>query len=1153
MRRLVVARYFLYAVTGMLLVIVTIASTVDFGRFKRGAEALVSDLLDRDVTIAGPFHLTLGRTIHLSAEDFRLASSEWSVNPELASISRIDARVDMWSLLSQTIVLESLIIEGARINLERSAEQGDNWTLFEPEGGSSDEDSSSPPSRLPVRFGDVRINDAILDYSASDLSRQFRLTVRDLTAAIDDNGRIGMTLEGDINETPLDLEISALFEDLIEFSGGEFEVSGNLGEIALEGAATIADLLHPSRPTAQLNLTGPNVEYLTDILRIDRLTSGPLDLSLVISPVVERMQLNMSGEVGEFALLVNGQFVDLRQLENMELQVSSSGPSARTVADILGWSNVPDEPFSIIGAVQRTGSALSLETIRITVGETQFDISGQFDDFPSANGANATVRVDGPDFGRFNRLLGLPGRLDGPFELEADLVSLETGGANVDLTASAQDITLAARGSISDAPDFSGSDLEIEFTGPKLNVITEAAGLELGPDEPFAGSLTARRVADGAIIEGGTAIIGDARFTFAGRIGEELPLSWNFDFEASTPNMKARLAEFGIQYEPLPEGDLQAAGSMRSGGGSVLLEDVTLSVANTVVELNGSVGAPPTLEGTNLGVRASGEALSQWLPARDEFSALDKPFALEGDMRLAGGTLELSAVELQMDEARLTAEIELAVEPMLDHGSFSLEATTPDLFALWPRLADIAVQQEAPLELRTTGDWADNLWNLSELDMRLADGSLQAGGTVDGPPNFDRTDLTLDWTIGSISNLGVLLRHELPDEPAHLRFQLTGTMDEMAIDDFEGAFGDSDIYGELSLRGGEIPTIAIDLTSNRLDLTPYLPPEPEAPSQQASDTETTDGRLIPDYPIRIDMLGRFLANVSVRANEIKARERTLQAVALRASVADGALTVDEFELQGARGGQLTGLLELRPSDVGAELQMRILGDGLSLGLPAYSAEELEGLPRYDVDLAFITVGNTVREMAGNVDGYLKMVGGDGRMRFGAMRMFTQDFLAQLLDTLNPFSARDPYTNVECAVVLAAVEDGTLVGSPVFVAQSDRLKVFANAEVDLKTERVNADFNTTPQRGLGISLSSLVTPYVKVAGTLANPTLGVNPVSATIEGGAAVATGGVSILARSFRDRFLSSRDPCGTAISNAAEQFRSLEQEYGGSESVPAP
>jgi len=122
-------------------------------------------------------------------------------------------------------------------------------------------------------------------------------------------------------------------------------------------------------------------------------------------------------------------------------------------------------------------------------------------------------------------------------------------------------------------------------------------------------------------------------------------------------------------------------------------------------------------------------------------------------------------------------------------------------------------------------------------------------------------------------------------------------------------------------------------------------------------------------------------------------------------------------------------------------------------------------------------------------------------------------LFELLNTLNPFSASDPYSNLKCMVVLAAVEDGRLAGDPMLVVQSDKMNIFADAIVDLKTEQLRADFNTVPQQGLGLSLSNLINPYINISGTLAAPTMGFNPQSAVVEGGLAVATGQPSVFDR----------------------------------------
>jgi hypothetical protein len=225
--------------------------------------------------------------------------------------------------------------------------------------------------------------------------------------------------------------------------------------------------------------------------------------------------------------------------------------------------------------------------------------------------------------------------------------------------------------------------------------------------------------------------------------------------------------------------------------------------------------------------------------------------------------------------------------------------------------------------------------------------------------------------------------------------------------------------------------------------------------------------------------------------------------------------------------------------------MRLQGSNIGLGLPAYAEEELAQTPRYDLDIGFITEGSTIRQMAADVNGYFRLISGPGRFRAGAMQVFTNDFLSQLLNTLNPFTAEDPYTNLKCSAILAAIEDGQLSGRPVLVIQSDKLNIFANTKIDLKTERLDVDFNTVPQKGLGLSLSNLVNPYIKVGGTLGNPMLSLDPESTLVYGGVAVATAGLSILAKGFKDRFLSSKDPCGDAVAAADEQFQILRDKYG--------
>ena len=255
--------------------------------------------------------------------------------------------------------------------------------------------------------------------------------------------------------------------------------------------------------------------------------------------------------------------------------------------------------------------------------------------------------------------------------------------------------------------------------------------------------------------------------------------------------------------------------------------------------------------------------------------------------------------------------------------------------------------------------------------------------------------------------------------------------------------------------------------------------------------------------------------------------------------------VSEISAKGSRGGSFTGRLAIRPNDAGAEFRIRMIGNDLAFGLPAYTRDELDQLPVYKLELGFVTEGSTIREMAGVANGYVRILGGEGRIRTSTISMLTSDFLTQVINTVSPFTVADPYANLKCIAILAGVKDGQVSGNPVLVVQSEKLNVFANTKIDLKTEKLDITFNTVPQKGLGLSLSNLVNPYVKVIGTLGNPTLSLDPEGALIQGGAAVATAGLSILAKGFKDRFLSSKDPCAKAVSEADEKFQILLDKYG--------
>jgi len=1214
-----IALFSLLGILAVLAICVTVILNLDLGRFQGTLEDVLTEVLDRELSIEGDLSIEVDLDrIRVAASGVRLAGTEWSAEADLARVERIEGSVSTRSLLDWPIRIESLDVEHVRVNLERDETGTGNWKLLKPREIETQVEDPKPPRDLPVIVVLANIVDIALLYASPERASPIRFNASELGIKLDDEDYLNLHLNAELNETPLELDVRAgLVANLVKYRDVAFDVDGSLGEIELAGQATIDNLLKPQRPTMRLNVSGPNVEYLAEKLEVEPITSGPLDLVASIAPLGDSMQLVINGDVGEFALDVSGQFQDLQALENVSLRVAASGPSAGTLVRLFGNPNVPPDPFSIVAEFTREGPAINVENLTVNVGKTRFAAKARISDMTRPARSSVALHIDGPDVGRFNRLLGLPGKLTGPFDMDIEVEPQPDGNATASMAANARDFQLTITGTVVDTPDLSGTTLRVDLGGADLRTITNALGVEDVPSQPFELGVDLERVPEGVSLSDGSMSIGGDRASFGGIVGnapleadtnlafevqgpdlgrtlaafgidvgelpsarylasgrvrrvdngfaiedghaqlgadsayvsgligeEPLERDTNLRFDVVAADLKKTLASFGVEVDALPPGKFVTGGEIRSRGSQFELRGVNASFAGARASLSGQLGSMPSLNGTDVTVEVKGDDLTRLLPEDDNFAKLNKPFRVATRVRMTADTLSLRGAEVELPGLDATAAFDIGMKPVMGRGSFSVDANSPDLVPLVPAEYAVFQTETVPLRLKTSGRWDEQNWTLTELDLGLAKGTLVGGGTIGRPPNYDGTDLKVDLNIGNLRPLSVFAGRELPADTAHLKFHLLGSRGLMRLERFEGRIGDSDIAGNFSLRHADVPEIEIKLASRRLNLGPYMPKDEDGADEEEPAPEQPKERLIPDTPIPMEELKKFTATVDIDIAEIDIGVKEFRDVVLLGSLADGTLSVEQFGVRNNLGGSLRGNFELRPVGDTASLTLDVAGSNLLLGTPATTAEGLAALPRYDLDTILVGSGATVRELAASLSGYLRMVGGEGRLKSSALRFFTGDFLSEVLTTVNPFAKTDPYTNFQCAVVLVQVEEGKATGAPILVAQTDRLRILAEADIDLGTEKFDALISTVPQKGLGLSVTDLVNPFTKISGTFAKPTLTLDPEGALIEGGAAVATAGLSILAKRFKQRFIDDKDACGKALKEAEPVFTELREKY---------
>ena len=136
-----------------------------------------------------------------------------------------------------------------------------------------------------------------------------------------------------------------------------------------------------------------------------------------------------------------------------------------------------------------------------------------------------------------------------------------------------------------------------------------------------------------------------------------------------------------------------------------------------------------------------------------------------------------------------------------------------------------------------------------------------------------------------------------------------------------------------------------------------------------------------------------------------------------------------------------------------------------------------------------------------------------------------DLLLKIVRALNPLREEEEYQTFDCGIYDIDVIDG-VVNIENFALQSDTMTVIVLGNLDFNTEKLDLAIRAKPREGLGISIGAVVNSFLKLGGTLQKPELQIDPEGTIVAGGVAVATGGLSLLAKGLFDRMSAQADIC---------------------------
>ena len=1100
--------------------------TADLGVFKPRVEQLVTETIGQEFRIDGEFHVDLSRHTTVIVEDLRFANPQWAEDDHMISVARLEAKIDLWALFRGVLVIEFLDIDDAKILLLDPGHVDPNWEplrywLFEEE------------SSVEVLFGVIDIDRLQLRLESVERDRPLNLDVEtfDQVHRDDDFLDLGLNATLDGKLVRLDGELGT-WDALLAGKDLRFDIEAVLDTFEFSARGRIDDLADPVRPELEVTAFGPDVDDLTRLLALGEEGEGDINLSAALMPVTDGpLVLEVKGNLGLSEIDAIGQIADLNNLRDIRLKATASGPDLGRVLRLAGIHEVRESPFMVKVDAEMRGDVLEVEEAIMVFADARIEGTARMPNFPSIDDAVISLRIEGPRLERFRYITEIPGAASGPFSFAWTMDVREDGIEILDLQAKTELGELVADGEIGDPNDFLGSHARFRLKTANLARLAGAWGVEGLPATQLEIGGRAQYTGDGirslepivATVPGhSVSIDGFLPFT-TGAVGTD------FQVGAKGTDLAALVNMF-TEAEGLPALPYGVTGRLRIEERGYRFDGIDGRLGSSSFAGNGLLTTADNLAGTGFDVRASGAAFEELVAAFGDFSVNPGPYEFAASILFKRDAIAFDDVSLERQQAELRLDAELGLPASRKWLDFDFTASGRDVRSVLSNAGGLE-PYEQPFSVNMKGNMRGDRWHFENVDGAVGESSFEARGDLTLEDSASRTDFVVKLSIPDLASIGTYDGRRFNQQAMSLDAHAVGTAGYVAVDNLLLRIGASDLGGSLEYRAGDVPEVTANLHSDRLAYLPLL----EAVEKEPDATpEFEDGRLIPDIAIPYDAMRKVNASVTARIAELQRDKLVLSDIALDARLDDGALDIRTLRFKALSGGAVAQAA-LHPAGGKGEASLQLVARNLAFGL-------LESNPdlamTMDIDVNLRATGTDLRALAGNADGVVYYNTHGGRLTSNPMlELIYGGLLEEILNTINPFRETDPYTDFECLIVPLSVADGKVTGAPDIFASTSKIRVVADASVDLKTEKIKVSLQTTPRKVVSVSAAELVNPYLQIVGTLTSPRLAVDETGVLISGGAAVATAGLSLLARGLWNRLSRAGDACKQVSDQALKQL----------------
>lgn len=1106
--------------------------TAEFGVFKPQLEDWITEATGREFAIDGDFSVDLARQTTVVATDVRFANPEWVGTQQMARIGRAEIRVDTRSLWKRPVVIELIEIEDAEVVLAGREDGAPNWVL---EDTKPSQVAKEDAAILPVLFKRIDVNHLHLVADSPGRTRPLDIRIQSFNEVHRVDDMLEFSVNAKVNDRPVFVtaEVGGWMA-LLAGADVRYKLDARLDTFELTSDGWIDNLDNIRRPNFRFEANGPDINDLVRLLGLEEEdeSEGDINISGSLTAANDKpLLLDVEGNLGLLQIEASGSLSDLEKFEEVDIDAQADSPNLGRLLGFFGIDQVGEAPFHLDVEASRKGSTLIVRKAEMLFGDATFNFSATMPSFPAFHSSNISLDVEGPDLERFRELTGLPGRAAGKFTVRANIDTSPDGGNEVQVDLATSLGVLEAQGILTNAAGHIGSQLDLKVSGNDLALLGSAYGLSNLPDKPFeiSGSV--------ALEQGGlrttqpvVARVNDITLRLDGRAALNPGLQGSdFDFNLAGPDLAVLLGAFGPD-EYVPNEPYDVTGKLQVRENGLGIHGLTATVGTSNIRIEGLLVPSSGLYGSTIAIDASGPAFEEIVDQVGQLEIAAGRYVLSGKIDLLEDVYRFDDVRFERDRGELLLDLEIGQPASRNWIKFDLRAQGTDIRTLFDGSGRIKLN-ETPYSIVARGERDGELWSIDNMTLDAGDVNLRAAGELALGADKASSLFRFRGSIPDLSNVGTIDGRLMRQQSMSWDAMISSSDGELRMNDVALRIGDSEINGSLLYKPGIVPEFDIELLSDSFELAAFLEEPVSVPD---SEQPQSNGRLIPDIAVPFEAMKKLNATLRVRIGELRRGDLTLFDAYLNANLRGGRLDVHDAGFRG-RSGTLVSHAKVDPAQGAGGVSADIVAKDVNLGTTNWNLNpEMTWSATINID----TAGNDLRTLLGNTDGVvfvdIRRARTDNTKR---ANLLYGDLLGEIVGALMPTKETSSFTQYDCIITPAKIDNGIVTLEPNAFVQTDKLRVAAKSRINLGTEGLDVAIQTTPRRGVGISAGQLINPFIKITGTLAKPRLSIDEQGVIFKGGAAVATGGLSLVATGLWDRIKRTDDACGESAKAGRESL----------------